>query len=79
MTFIDDGRQLSTTRVSRIEIAPHSIPENHRTQSQYNDALIIKLFAFQFTNAYASLFYTAFFRDEQQEIKGVLVLLIQRV
>ncbi|XP_022659690.1 anoctamin-7-like isoform X2 [Varroa destructor] len=44
--------------------------ENHRTQSQYNDALIIKLFAFQFTNAYASLFYTAFFRDEQQDIKG---------
>lgn len=28
----------------------------------YNDALIIKLFAFQFANTYASLFYTAFFR-----------------
>ncbi|XP_033632205.1 anoctamin-3-like isoform X1 [Asterias rubens] len=36
--------------------------ENHRTQSQYDDALIIKLFAFQFVNSYASLFYIAFFR-----------------
>ncbi|CAN8006180.1 unnamed protein product [Ixodes hexagonus] len=37
--------------------------ENHRTRSMYNDALVIKLFAFQFTNTYASLFYTAFFRE----------------
>ncbi|XP_038055493.1 anoctamin-4-like isoform X2 [Patiria miniata] len=36
--------------------------ENHRTQSQYDDALILKLFAFQFVNSYASLFYIAFFR-----------------
>ena len=36
--------------------------ENHRTQTQYDDALIIKLFAFQFTNSYSSLFYIAFFR-----------------
>ena len=36
--------------------------ENHRTQTQYDDALIIKLFAFQFANSYASLFYIAFFR-----------------
>lgn len=38
-------------------------PENHRTRSMYNDALVIKLFAFMFTNTYASLFYTAFFRE----------------
>ncbi|KAL5011371.1 hypothetical protein ScPMuIL_009922 [Solemya velum] len=36
--------------------------ENHRTQTQYDDALIIKLFAFQFANNYASCFYIAFFR-----------------
>lgn len=36
--------------------------ENHRTQTQYNDALIIKLFGFQFVNNYASCFYIAFFR-----------------
>lgn len=36
--------------------------ENHRTQTQYDDSLIIKLFAFQFANSYSSLFYIAFFR-----------------
>ena len=38
------------------------ITENHRTQTAYDDALIIKLFAFQFANSYASCFYIAFFR-----------------
>ncbi|KAJ8028117.1 Anoctamin-7 [Holothuria leucospilota] len=37
--------------------------ENHRTQSKYDDALIIKLFAFSFVNTYSSLFYIAFFRE----------------
>ncbi|XP_072040866.1 anoctamin-4-like isoform X2 [Amphiura filiformis] len=37
--------------------------ENHRTQSAYENALIIKLFAFQFVNSYSSLFYIAFFRS----------------
>lgn len=36
--------------------------ENHRTQTQYDDSLIIKTFAFQFANSYTSLFYIAFFR-----------------
>ncbi|XP_071087079.1 anoctamin-7-like [Haliotis cracherodii] len=36
--------------------------ENHRTQTRYDDALIIKLFAFQFVNSFASCFYIAFFR-----------------
>ncbi|CAG2218059.1 unnamed protein product [Mytilus edulis] len=36
--------------------------ENHRTQTSYNDALIVKLFAFQFANNYASCFYIAFVR-----------------
>lgn len=34
--------------------------ENHRTDTQYEDALIIKTFAFQFVNSYATLFYVAF-------------------
>ncbi|XP_076070788.1 anoctamin-7-like isoform X2 [Mytilus galloprovincialis] len=38
--------------------------ENHRTQSRYDDALIIKVFAFQFANTYASCFYIAFFRGK---------------
>lgn len=31
--------------------------ENHRTDTEYEDALIAKTFAFQFVNSYASLFY----------------------
>ena len=37
--------------------------ENYRTQTQYDDSYIIKLFGFQFVNSYASLYYIAFFRD----------------
>uniref|UniRef100_A0A915B4Y7 Anoctamin n=2 Tax=Parascaris univalens TaxID=6257 RepID=A0A915B4Y7_PARUN len=38
--------------------------ENHRTISEYNNALVVKLFAFQFVNNYTSLFYLAFIRPE---------------
>uniref|UniRef100_A0A1I8FF95 Anoctamin n=1 Tax=Macrostomum lignano TaxID=282301 RepID=A0A1I8FF95_9PLAT len=31
--------------------------------SDYDNALILKLFAFEFANSYSSLFYIAFFRD----------------
>eukprot|EP01038_Epipyxis_sp_PR26KG_P010969 gene10969-14731_t len=34
--------------------------ENHRTDTEYEDALIVKLFAFQFINSYASFFFLAF-------------------
>lgn len=37
--------------------------ENHQTRTKYEDALILKLFGFQFINSYASLFYIAFFRE----------------
>ena len=36
--------------------------ENHRTMSEYEDALITKIFAFRFMNAYSSLFYTGFIK-----------------
>lgn len=45
--------------------------ENHRTQTSYEDALIIKLFGFQFVNSYTSLFYIAFFRQDTKE-SGVI-------
>lgn len=38
--------------------------ENHRTQSSFDDALVIKLFAFHFVNSYASCFYIAFLRGQ---------------
>ena len=34
--------------------------ENHRTQTEYEDALIAKIFMFQFVNSYASFYYLAF-------------------
>ena len=44
------------------DILVHFSAENHRTQTEYDDALIIKLFVFQFCNSYSSLYYIAFFR-----------------
>ena len=34
--------------------------ENHRTDSEYEDGMIMKLFLFQFVNSYSSFFYIAF-------------------
>ena len=42
--------------------------ENHRTDTQYEDSLIAKMFLFQFVNSYASLFYVAFI---QQAVEGL--------
>lgn len=36
--------------------------ENHRTQSEYNNALIIKTYLFQFVNSFSSLYYIAFIK-----------------
>ncbi|XP_075255533.1 anoctamin-7-like isoform X2 [Convolutriloba macropyga] len=47
--------------------------ENHRTQTEYDDALIIKIFAFYFVNSYSSLFYIAFIRGGTGT-KGILGL-----
>jgi threonine/homoserine/homoserine lactone efflux protein len=34
--------------------------ENHRTDTEYENALILKVFVSQFINSYASLFFLAF-------------------
>jgi len=36
--------------------------ETHRTESQFEDSLIVKTFAFQFVNSYSSFFYVAFLK-----------------
>eukprot|EP01114_Cavostelium_apophysatum_P021290 TRINITY_DN738_c0_g1_i1.p1 TRINITY_DN738_c0_g1~~TRINITY_DN738_c0_g1_i1.p1 ORF type:complete len:782 (+),score=258.94 TRINITY_DN738_c0_g1_i1:32-2347(+) len=36
--------------------------ENHRTDSEYENSLIMKIFAFYFVNSYTALFYVAFFK-----------------
>lgn len=42
--------------------------ENHRTDTEYEDALIAKTFVFQFVNSFISLFYIAFIKPFMQEI-----------
>eukprot|EP00808_Paulinella_micropora_P004205 g19562.t1 len=37
--------------------------ENHRTESEYENALIAKTFIFKFINSYNTLFYIAFFKQ----------------
>jgi hypothetical protein len=37
--------------------------ENHRTDAEFEDALVFKLFVVQFLNSYATLYYVAFFKD----------------
>ena len=37
--------------------------ENHRTQDEFDDSLILKTFAFQFLNNYWALIYIAYFRE----------------
>jgi hypothetical protein len=34
--------------------------ENHRTDTEYEDSMVVKLFVFQFVNSYCSFFYLAF-------------------
>jgi hypothetical protein len=44
--------------------------ENHRTDTQYEDSLIVKLFAFQFINSYASFFFLAFIAQNLEPAAG---------
>ena len=41
---------------------PSLLTELHRTQTEYEDSLITKLYIFQFVNFYTSIFYIAFFK-----------------
>lgn len=41
--------------------------ENHRTDTQFEDSMITKIFMFQFVNSYASFFYLAFIADSMGE------------
>jgi len=45
--------------------------ENHRTDTDYSDALIAKTFVFQFVNSYISLYYIAFVKDAKPSLFGV--------
>ena len=41
-----------------------SSPELHRTQTDYDDSLIVKVYLFQFVNFYSFIFYIAFFKGK---------------
>mmetsp|Transcript_21883 Transcript_21883/g.36229 ORF Transcript_21883/g.36229 Transcript_21883/m.36229 type:complete len:738 (+) Transcript_21883:131-2344(+) len=45
--------------------------ENHRTDTDYQDALIFKVFLFQFVNSYVSFFYVAYVKNAQLTVFGV--------
>jgi anoctamin-1 len=38
--------------------------ELHRTQSEFDDSLILKIYVLQFVNYYSSIFYIAFFKGK---------------
>jgi hypothetical protein len=40
--------------------------ENHRTQSEYENQLVMKTFLFRFFNSYSSFFYIAFVKDSAE-------------
>lgn len=51
--------------------------ENHRTDTEYEDALILKVFLFQFLNYYVSFFYLAFVQmyiSDQSHCSGACVM-----
>ncbi|VUZ41606.1 unnamed protein product [Hymenolepis diminuta] len=44
--------------------------ENHRTQSEYDDSLTLKLYLLQFVNLYSSIFYIAFIQGTTASLPG---------
>lgn len=50
--------------------------ENHRTRTMFQDALIVKLFAFEFVNHYGALFYLAYLRNVTMSSEASFLLLL---
>lgn len=44
--------------------------ENYEYDSEFNNALTVKLYLFQFINSYSSLFYIAFFKEKDMCVSG---------
>ena len=47
--------------------------ENHRTKTEFEDSIILKLFAFEFVNSYGNLFYLAYFRNNVNQFSFYLI------
>lgn len=71
---------LSTVWITIMNIVYRSVAvyfndtENYRTETEYNDALILKTVIFQFFNSYATLFYIAFIKSAELPVGGVFGL-----
>jgi len=69
---------LSTVWITTMNIFYRSVArafndlENYRTETEYNDALILKTVIFQFVNSYITLFYIAFLKSNAFPIGGLL-------
>lgn len=50
--------------------------ENHPTQTRYQNALIVKLFFFQFINSFLSLYWIAFVRKDLLVLREQLATLM---
>ncbi len=51
--------------------------ENHRTQSEYDRSLTLKLYFLQFINFYSSIFYIAFFQGGFANLPGDKTSILQ--
>ena len=50
--------------------------ENHRTDAEYNNAVILKRFIFEFCDCFIPLFYVAFIRRNIAEFRILMVIYI---
>ena len=56
-----NSAQITIFNMIYLKLASHLTRlENHRTDTQYEDNLIVKIFSFTFVNSFASFFYLAF-------------------
>eukprot|EP00736_Rhodelphis_marinus_P007211 Rmarinus@m.17409 len=50
--------------------------ENHRSQMDFDDAVTMKVFAFQFVNSYSTLFFTAFWTQSLPRLSTQLMTIL---
>ena len=64
-----NGLFISVTNMLYARLAEHLTEwENHRTQSDFDDALIVKTMFFQFINSYMALYYIAFVKANEIDL-----------
>ncbi len=64
-SIINAGQILVANYLYQLAAVELTKRENHRTITEYEDNLTMKVFCFQFINSYASFFYVAFFASNE--------------